>query len=155
MKRRSITPVLPLAMVLLLGMTGWQGLYAQMPTTSVRFDRASDYQVVFDITSGEATAQQQVVREAGLIIDAHPDAQVEVVFYGKSLGLVQKAKSSHVDAIQKLIAKGVSFKVCHIAMDHQHVTESQLITGVKTVPDGIYEIISKQKKGWGYIKVTP
>jgi len=28
------------------------------------------------------------------------------------------------------------------------------VAGVATVPDGIYEIISKQAAGWGYIKVS-
>jgi intracellular sulfur oxidation DsrE/DsrF family protein len=29
-----------------------------------------------------------------------------------------------------------------------------LLPGVKTVPDAIYELISKQADGYGYIKVT-
>jgi intracellular sulfur oxidation DsrE/DsrF family protein len=29
-----------------------------------------------------------------------------------------------------------------------------LLPGVKTVPDAIYELISKQAEGFGYIKVT-
>ena len=29
----------------------------------------------------------------------------------------------------------------------------QLLPGVQTVPDGIYEIVSKQQEHWGYIKV--
>ena len=32
--------------------------------------------------------------------------------------------------------------------------KSQLLEGVGTVPDGIYEIISKQHQGWGYIKAA-
>jgi intracellular sulfur oxidation DsrE/DsrF family protein len=39
-------------------------------------------------------------------------------------------------------------------MKRQHIDESQLLPGVETVPDGIYEIISKQRDGWGYIKVA-
>jgi intracellular sulfur oxidation DsrE/DsrF family protein len=39
-------------------------------------------------------------------------------------------------------------------MKNQGITESQLISGVGMVPDGIYELISKQREGWGYIKVT-
>lgn len=155
MKRLFFSPFISVAIILLLGMTGTRGLYSHKPPASARIERASDYQVVFDITSKDAGAQQQVLRDAQLIIDAHPDAQVEVVFYGQSLDLIQKDKSAHAGEVQSLLSKGVHFRVCHIAMDHHHVTESQLITGVGTVPDGIYEIISKQKQGWGYIKVTP
>lgn len=116
--------------------------------------QASDYKVVFDLTSNDPVAQQQVIRDAGLIKSAHPDAQVEVVLYGQGLDLVRKDKSTHTDDIANLIRNGVDFKACHIAMDRQHITESQLISGVQTVPDGIYEIISKQRMGFGYIKVA-
>lgn len=115
----------------------------------------SDYKVVFDLTSNAEAAQQQVIRDAGLIKDSHPDAKVEVVLYGQALDLVQSAKSAHATDIRDLIAKkGVSFKVCAIAMKHHHIEPSQLIAGVDVVPDGIYEIISRQKDGYGYIKIA-
>lgn len=118
--------------------------------------QTSDYKVVFDITSPDPACQKQVIREAGLIKEGNPDAQVEVVLYGKSLDLIRKDKSQYVADIQKLVnQKGISFKACHIAMEHQNVHPSQLITGVEVVPDGIYEIIKKQREGWGYIKIAP
>ena len=36
----------------------------------------------------------------------------------------------------------VSFKVCEIAMKNNSIVKSQLLSGVQTVPDGIYEIVS-------------
>ncbi len=116
----------------------------------------SDYKVVFDITSSDPGCQKQVIHEASLIKQGNPDAQVEVVLYGQSLDLACKGKSKYEDDIQKLInQKGVSFNVCHIAMEHHHLDPSQLIAGVGVVPDGIYEIIKKQREGWGYIKISP
>ena len=57
--------------------------------------------------------------------------------------------------VQKLLQnKNVSFKVCEVTMKRYNIDKSQLITGVGIVPDGIYEIITKQKEGWGYIKVA-
>jgi intracellular sulfur oxidation DsrE/DsrF family protein len=38
-------------------------------------------------------------------------------------------------------------------MQRYNIDKSQLIPGVEVVPDGIYEIITKQREGWGYIKV--
>jgi intracellular sulfur oxidation DsrE/DsrF family protein len=40
-------------------------------------------------------------------------------------------------------------------MEHNNVDSSQLIPGVGIVPDGIYEIVKKQREGWGYIKISP
>ena len=52
------------------------------------------------------------------------------------------------------LQKNVSFRVCEGAMKNNKVEKSQLLDGVGTVPDGIYEIISKQHEGWGYIKAA-
>jgi hypothetical protein len=41
-----------------------------------------------------------------------------------------------------------------VALKNNGVDKSQLIPGVQTVPDGIYEIIQKQHEGWGYIKAA-
>jgi len=117
--------------------------------------QTTPYKVVFDMTSIDTINQQALIRELGLILDSNPDASLEVVFYGQGLDLVIKDRSSQPAAIQKLAAgKKVSFKVCAIAMKRQNIENSQLLAGVETVPDGIYELISKQREGWGYIKVA-
>jgi intracellular sulfur oxidation DsrE/DsrF family protein len=117
--------------------------------------QVSNYKVVFDMTSRDSINQQSVIRELGLIREANPNAQMEVVMYGQGLDLVIKGRSSQENNIARLLTdKGISFKVCAIAMKRQNVDKSQLIPGVEMVPDGIYEIISKQQQGWGFIKVA-
>lgn len=37
-------------------------------------------------------------------------------------------------------------------MRMQHVSATELIDGVGTVPAGILEIITRQEQGWSYIK---
>jgi intracellular sulfur oxidation DsrE/DsrF family protein len=115
----------------------------------------ADYRVVFDMTSRDTINQQAVIRELGLIREGNPDAKMEVVMYGQGIDLAIKDRSSQQAAIQKLLTdKGISFKICAIAMRRNNIDKSQLIPGVEVVPDGIYEIISKQRDGWGYIKVA-
>ncbi len=115
----------------------------------------ADYKIVFDITSNDSSSQQAVVREVKLIKTANPDAKLEVVVYGQGLNLVLKDKSSQAAAIQNLLTyNNVSFKVCAITLERNHIDKSNLVQGVEVVPDGIYEIYSKQKEGWGYIKVA-
>jgi len=114
-----------------------------------------DYKVVLDLTSGDSISQQTAVRWVSEITKAEPTAQVEVVMFGKGLPLAIKDKSAVADAVTSLATnKNVAFKVCSVAMANQKVDKSQLLPGVQTVPDGIYEIISKQHEGWGYIKVA-
>lgn len=114
-----------------------------------------DYKVVLDLTSGDSLSQQTAIRWATEVANADPDAKVEIVMFGKGLPLAVKEKSAVSDAVISLAAnKNVAFKVCAIAMQNQKIDKSQLLPGVQTVPDGIYEIISKQREGWGYIKVA-
>jgi intracellular sulfur oxidation DsrE/DsrF family protein len=117
--------------------------------------QVKDYRVVFDMSSRDSISQAAVVREIDIIKNSSPDAKLEVVIYGQGLSLVLKDKSAHAAAIEKLLAmKDVSFKVCAITLVRNKIDKSQLLPGVGTVPDGIYEIISKQQEGWGYIKVA-
>jgi uncharacterized protein len=114
-----------------------------------------DYRVVFDMTSNDSVNQKNVIRWIDEIMDNNPDAKVEVVFYSQSVPMVVKDKSMRSDDILRVTAnKNVALRVCAIALKSQHYEPGQLLAGVKTVPDGIYEIISKQREGWGYIKVA-
>ena len=113
------------------------------------------YNVVFDVTSKDTVVHQMVMRWVREISEEHPDAKIEVVFYAKSLDMITKDKSVVSSDVVKFAAvKNVSFKVCEVAMKNNNVDKSQLLDGVGTVPDGIYEIISKQHEGWGYIKAA-
>lgn len=114
-----------------------------------------NYKVVFDVTSKDTVDHKLALRWANEVLKAEPTAQVEIVLFGQSLAMIAKDKSIVADAITKLSAnKNASVKVCKVAMNAHNVDVSQLVPGVVVVPDGIYEIISKQREGWGYIKVS-
>ena len=113
------------------------------------------YKVVFDVTSSDTVLHKMVIRWVGEILNADSNAEVEVVFYAKSLDMITKDKSIVADNVIKFAAKkNVAFRACAVAMKNNGVEKSQLLNGVGTVPDGIYEIISKQHDGWGYIKAA-
>lgn len=114
-----------------------------------------NYKVVFDVTSRDTVDHKLAMRWATEVLKADPAAQIEIVLYGLSLAMISKDKSVVADAITKLSEnKNASIKVCTVAMKAHNVENSQLVPGVQTVADGIYEIISKQREGWGYIKVS-
>ncbi len=113
------------------------------------------YNVVFDLTSSDPEVHARVIRWINLITESDPTAKVEVVFYGKSLNMVTKEKSSVTDDIQKIVAGNKAvFRVCEVAMKVHEINKGNLLPGVQTVPDGIYELVKKQAEGYGYIKVA-
>ena len=117
--------------------------------------QTSDYKVVFDLTSKDSMDHKAVIRWLTEVSKANPNAKLEVVMYGQGFNMVTKDRSVVSDAVIRLAEnKNISFKVCEVALKNNNVDKSQLLPGIGTVPDGIYEIISKQKEGWGYIKAV-
>lgn len=119
------------------------------------FAQTGTYKVVFDVTSSDTAAYKTVIRQMRGISQSRPDAQLEVAIYGDALPMVMKDKSTVADAIHELSSsKKASFKVCGATMKRNNIDKSQLLAGVDVVPDAIYEIVTKQHEGWGYIKVA-
>lgn len=114
-----------------------------------------NYKVVFDVTSRDTVDHKLAIRWASEVLKAEPTAQVEIVLFGQSLAMINKEKSVVADAITKFsMNKNATISVCKVAMKVHNIEPSQLVPGVQIVADGIYEIISKQRQGWGYIKVS-
>jgi len=114
-----------------------------------------DYKVVFDLTSRDTVDQKNMIRWLKEISESNPDAKMEVVMYAKGLELAVKDKSYVAEDVTRLAGnKNITFSVCAVAMKNNNITADQLLPGIRVVPDGIYEIISKQREGWGYIKAA-
>jgi intracellular sulfur oxidation DsrE/DsrF family protein len=113
------------------------------------------YNIVFDITTSDTATHARVIRWSKGILESHPDAKIEIVFYGKSLDMIVQGKSTVANDVIKLATeKKVTFTACEHAMQVFNITKSQLLTGVLTVPDALYELVTKQAEGYGYIKVV-
>ncbi|WP_207511407.1 DsrE family protein [Longitalea luteola] len=141
--------------LLILFVIAFSPVLAMAQTTGNKAAQTAPYKVIFDITSGDTAAHKTVIRQLKGISQTRPDAKLEVAIYSDALGMVLKDKSIIADAIQELSSnKKASFKVCAATMKRNNVDKTQLIAGVDIVPDAIYEIVSRQQEGWGYIKVA-
>jgi uncharacterized protein len=117
--------------------------------------RPQPYKVVFDLTSDDPLDQGAVLRWLREVGSANPETDMEVVMYGRGLALVVPGRTSQLEEVKQAIARPhVSFKVCEISLRNQKVDKSELLPNVGTVPDGIGELVAKQKQGWGYIKAV-
>jgi uncharacterized protein len=113
------------------------------------------YRVVFDLTSRDTLDQKAVLRWLKEVGTSSPDAEMEVVMYGKGFELVMPERSAYIADVQTAMKNPkVAFRVCAIAMKNNNIAKSQLLAGVETVPDGIHELVMKQQDNWGYIKVV-
>ena len=117
--------------------------------------QTTPYNVVFDLTSKDTNDHKTVIRWLNGISKERPEAKLEVVLYGQSLDMIQKNKSVDAEGLDRLLQnKNITFKVCAAAMKRNEVEAASLLPGIEIVPDGIYQIITRQSQGWGYIKVA-
>ena len=134
--------------VLLIGLVALSG-FAFVPS------KRDPYRVVYDLTSRDTLEQKAVLRWIREVHESSPGAQMEVVMYSKGIELVMPERSAYIDQVKDAMKTAKArFVVCAIALKNNNVTTSQMLPGVESVPDGIYEIVSKQQDHWGYIKVT-
>ncbi|MEP6590462.1 MAG: DsrE family protein [Gemmatimonadota bacterium] len=128
------------------------GAVAAVSLDFVRHD-PHPYHIVFDLASQDTLDQKMALR---LIDEASSNAkaQVEIVMYGKGYDLVMPERSQYLTQVRALLKRpNLAFRVCAIAMKNGGVEKRQLEAGVETVPDGLFELVSKQQDNWGYIKV--
>ncbi|WP_430427825.1 DsrE family protein [Maribacter litoralis] len=117
------------------------------------FSQKEPIKVVFDLTSGSPDVQRSTARHLRLMSESYPTSEFELVVYSSAYSMVDKNSSVAGETLREIINNdNISIVVCQNTMKRNKKTEKDLIPGVGTVPDGIYEIISKQKQGWGYIK---
>ncbi|WP_223550832.1 DsrE family protein [Aestuariivivens sp. NBU2969] len=121
--------------------------------STIVFAQEKPVKIVFDVTSSNTKVHESTIRHVKAMSSAYPDSKFEVVMYSGAMDMVLKNKSVVADDLEMLAKKdNIDFVICEGTMKRHNVDSTQLITGVRSVPDGILEIIEKQKEGWGYIK---
>ena len=109
--------------------------------------------VLVHINFPETGTQGAGLRSVANILKSDPEARIEVVCHAAGIGLMEKARSEHADAVEALIKKGVTFVACENTMRQKSIRKEDLIPGVGTVPSGAVEVVRKQQKdGYAYFK---
>ncbi|MCF7568141.1 DsrE family protein [Sabulilitoribacter arenilitoris] len=121
--------------------------------TTMSFAQENAVKIVFDVTSSNTKVHQSTIRHVKMMSESYPDSNFEVVMYSGAIAMVLKEKSVVAEDLEMLAQKGnIDFVICEGTMKRHKIENSQIIDGVRSVPDGILEIIEKQQEGWGYIK---
>jgi intracellular sulfur oxidation DsrE/DsrF family protein len=109
--------------------------------------------VVVHVNFPEAGTQGAGLKNVTNILKDAPDTLVEVVCHGAGIGLVEKARTDHAEAVEAVIKKGVKFVACENTMRSKSIKKEDLLPGVGTVPSGAVEVVRKQQKdGYAYFK---
>ncbi len=137
----------------LLGMMAALALGATQATWADDKPEDGPLKVVVHVNVPESGVQGAGLKNVTNMLKEAPDTQVEVVCHGAGIGLVEKARTDHAEAVEALIKKGVRFVACENTMRQKSVRKEDLLPGVGTVPSGAVEVVRKQQKdGYAYFK---
>lgn len=115
-------------------------------------EQKPEHKIIFQLTSGDTTAHKQLMKQFNNILTVSPTTKIEVVCHGAGLDMLVSGKTIVEDKIKMLADKGVVFNACEFSIKERKVEKSKIISSAGFVPAGIIEIVSKQEKGWSYIK---
>ena len=79
------------------------------------------------------------------------NAQIEIVAIGPGLNML-KTESKVAERIDQALDKSIDVVACGETMQATHVTQADLIGGVRVVPGGLIEIVQREQQGWSYIR---
>ena len=110
------------------------------------------HKIVFQLTVNDTLAHKALMKQLGNILSVAPDTKIEIVCHGPGLEMLQVGKSKVAEKVAAFAVKGVDFRACEFSMKERKVDKSQILPSAGFVEAGIIEIVSKQEKGWSYIK---
>ncbi len=128
-------------------------LFLVMMVSGLTLAQNEPIKVVFDVTSSNPDVHRTAAKHLRLMAEAYPESEFELVVYSGAFKMVDKKSSVAGETLSTIVNRdNVSIVICEQTMKRHKMTMDDLIPGVGAVPDGIYELVMKQKQGWGYIK---
>ena len=114
--------------------------------------QGSSHKIVFQLTTADTIFHKAFMKQLDNILRIAPDSKIEIVCHGPGLEMLMKEKCIVAPPIEALTKRGVEFVACEFSLKQKKVEKSQIIPSAGFVEAGIIEIVSKQEKGWSYIK---
>jgi uncharacterized protein len=98
------------------------------------------------------------LRNASNHLAADPTVKITFVTHSSGIDfLIDGAKDKNGNPyninVERLMAKGVTFDVCHVTLTRRKIDPKTLMEGIKIVPSGVAEVARLQaKEGYVYLK---
>jgi uncharacterized protein len=113
---------------------------------------SSSHKIIFQVTDGQPDMHAKFIRQLNNILEAAPNATMEVITHGMGVDLLKAADNSYHKDLELLKQKGIRFVVCENTMKQRNLTKAYFLDLVEYVPSAILELVIKQEEGWIYIK---
>ncbi|HUL01692.1 MAG TPA: DsrE family protein [Gemmatimonadales bacterium] len=112
--------------------------------------------VLLQWTEVDSLGQWVMTKHVGNLLDdlGEQNVQLEVIAYGAATFAVTKDRpqTKFADEIANLTKRGVTFHVCHHAMDLLGVKDDELLSTVTPVKGAMWYIVTKHGEGWQILR---
>lgn len=113
---------------------------------------AKKYRVIIQWTEADSLGQWVMTKHVGNLLDdlGEKNVQLEVLAYGPATFAVTttRPQTKFAADIEALTRRGVTFHVCHHAMDLLGVKEAELLPTVTPVKGAMWYLTTKHDEGW-------
>lgn len=138
---------------LFLFLLGFSAMPAFAQQSQAEVDLA-EHHIVFQLTSADTNVHKMLVRQLGNVLNAAPNAKVEVVCHSQGLDMLRSNLTVVYPKIKELTSKGIQFVGCENTLRERKIAKEEIIPEATFVKAGIMEIVKKQEEGWSYIRVA-
>src|SRR5436305_6605769 len=107
--------------MMLFGLMSGMALGMSPATKAGDTPEGGPLKVVVHVNVPESGTQGAGLKNVMNILKEAPDTQVEVVCHGAGIGLVEKSRTDHAEAVEALIKKGVKFVACENTMRQKSI----------------------------------
>lgn len=110
-------------------------------------------QVVISLSERDPARINEVISNVGNIQKFYgaDNVRIALVVYGPGIHALLRNESTVKARIAGLLAIDVEVLACGATLDSMHRSSRDLLDGVKTVPNGLPEIVERQVRGWFYV----
>jgi uncharacterized protein len=112
----------------------------------------AEHKIIFQLTDGDAEVHQKFIRQLHNILNAAPNAKIEVVTQGMGIDLLKLEQNTFEEELIGLSKKGIVFVICENTLKQRSMNKTQFLPLAGFVPSAILELVLKQEQGWSYIK---
>ena len=112
------------------------------------------HKIVMQFSVGDSLEQVSVIGQVGNIRTAWPNAVIEVVCHSSGLDILTSKKSKVAKDVADLSSKGVVFAACNNTMRRRNLKKEDMLPASVIVPSAMLELVTRQEKGWAYLKAA-
>ena len=109
--------------------------------------------VVMSLSERDPVRVNEVISNVGNVQKFYgaDNVRIALVVYGPGIHALLKDESTVKARIAGLLAIDVEVLACSATLESLHRSPHDLLDGVKTVPNGLPEIVERQVRGWFYV----